>query len=59
MEYWSWPPSYDDRFVPPREREHWFPTRETMDPAARETAILERIQQVMATRRKIVDHRSQ
>lgn len=48
MEDWSWPPRYDDAYLPPPGQEHWFPERETMDPELRDAAILERIQQVMA-----------
>jgi phenylacetate-CoA ligase len=47
MEAWSWPPAYDDAYVPPDGQEHWFPRRETMDAEARDTAILQRIQDVM------------
>lgn len=48
MEAWSWPPRYDADYRPPRDQEHWFPVRETMDPEQRDEAILERIQQLMA-----------
>lgn len=47
-EQWSWPPTYDDRRVPPVDREHWFPVRETMAPAEREEMILERLKVVVA-----------
>lgn len=47
MEAWSWPPAYDDSYVPPVDQACWFPERETMDPEEREAAILGRIQQVM------------
>jgi phenylacetate-CoA ligase len=47
MECWSWPPRYDEGYVPPRHQAHWFPHRETMEPAARDAAILERIRRVM------------
>ncbi len=47
-EQWSWPPAYDDRRIPPADQEHWFPVRETMDPAAREELILQRLKQVVA-----------
>jgi phenylacetate-CoA ligase len=46
MEYWSYPPAYDDRYLPPRDSRYWFERRETMDPADREAAILERLRQV-------------
>ena len=48
MEDWSWPPRYDPAYRPPDHQCHWFPVRETMDPEARDAAILERIRQVMA-----------
>jgi phenylacetate-CoA ligase len=48
MERWSWPTSYDDTYRPALDQEHWFPVRETMDPEAREEAILARIREVMA-----------
>mgnify|MGYP000695561483 CR=1 FL=1 len=48
MEFWSWPPAYDDNWMPPEGSRYWFPQRETMDPAAREAAILERLQQICA-----------
>jgi phenylacetate-CoA ligase len=47
MEQWSWPAVYDDAYVPPRDQEHWFPVRETMDPAERDAAILVRLREVM------------
>jgi phenylacetate-CoA ligase len=47
MEDWSWPPRYDPAYRPPEDQPHWFPQRETMDPAEREARILERIRQVM------------
>lgn len=47
MEQWSWPPAYDDSYVPPSNQEYWFPERETMDPEAREQAIVRRIRDVM------------
>ena len=48
MEHWSWPPKYDDNYLPPADQEYRLPERETMDPEAREAAILSRIQEVMA-----------
>ncbi len=47
MECWSFPPRYDDAYLPPDGQEHWFPRRETMDPSERDAAILERIREVM------------
>ena len=48
MESWSFPPAYDDGYLPPPGQEHWFPERETMDPEERDAAILERIKEVCA-----------
>jgi phenylacetate-coenzyme A ligase PaaK-like adenylate-forming protein len=48
MEEWSWPPSYDDAYVPSSDMPYWFPERETMAPELRDLAILARIQRVMA-----------
>lgn len=48
MESWSWPPRYDDNYLPPPEQRFWFPRRETMPPAERDAAILARIREVMA-----------
>ena len=41
MEQWSFPPRFDNDYLPPAGSRYWFPQRETMDPAERETAILE------------------
>lgn len=46
MESWSFPPSYDESYVPARGSRFWFKERETMPAAAREQAILERLRQV-------------
>lgn len=46
MEYWSFPPRYDPDYFPPPSSRYWFPTRETMHPADREKAILERLKEV-------------
>jgi phenylacetate-CoA ligase len=48
MESWSWPPRYDDRYLPPGGQPYWFPHRETMASGPREAAIVARIRQVMA-----------
>lgn len=48
MEFWSFPPSYDDTYLPPEGSDYWFPERETMDPLAREAAILGRLKEVCA-----------
>ena len=47
MECWSWPPRYDEEYLPPCQQPHWFPQRETMAPGLRDAAILARIQRVM------------
>jgi len=46
MEFWSFPPDYDDSYCPPVDSRCWFPVRETMAPAKRDQAILERLQEV-------------
>jgi phenylacetate-CoA ligase len=46
MESWSFPPAYDDSYLPPAESRYWFPVRETMPAADREAAILERLKVV-------------
>lgn len=48
LEHWTWPPRYDDGYLPPSDQEHWFPVRETMDAAERDAAILKRLQEVTA-----------
>jgi phenylacetate-CoA ligase len=47
MEEWTWPPSYDEAYVPDSRQPYWFPRRETMPAAEREEAILRRIREVM------------
>lgn len=47
MEHWTFPPRYDESYVPTPQQEHWFPVRETMDPAERGDAILARLREVM------------
>ncbi len=47
MESWSWPPAYDESFVPERAQRHWFPRRETISADERDALILERIRAVM------------
>ena len=44
MESWTFPPAYDDTYLPPHDSRYWFPKRETMPAAERERAILERLQ---------------
>jgi len=47
MEEWKFPPHYDDDYFPEGDSRYWFPERETMDPAARDARIVERIREVM------------
>jgi phenylacetate-CoA ligase len=47
MEEWRFPPDYDPAYFPPADQRYWFPQRETMDPEARDAAILRRIREVM------------
>lgn len=44
MEQWSFPPRFDADYLPAPASRYWFPERETMAPAGRERAILERLQ---------------
>ena len=46
MEQWSFPPRYDDDYLPGVDNRYWFPVRETMPASEREAAILGRLQQV-------------
>lgn len=48
MENWSWPPRYDDSYMPDPGSRYWFPHRETMPAGDREAAILKRLQEVCA-----------
>lgn len=48
MEAWSFPPAYDNSYLPDPSSRYWFPDRETMDPEQRDKMVLERIQEVMA-----------
>jgi phenylacetate-CoA ligase len=47
MESWSFPPEYDNATLPNLASRYWFPERETMDPGAREAAIVVRLREVM------------
>ena len=47
MEDWSFPPAYDEAYLPTRDSRYWFPARETMDAGAREAAIIARLREVM------------
>ena len=40
----SWPPQYDPAYIPSRDAEHWDARLETIDPAARDRVILEKLQ---------------
>jgi len=46
MEQWSFPPRFDDGYLPAADSRYWFPVRETMPPVQREAAILARLQEV-------------
>ena len=48
MEFWSFPPKYDDSYLPDAGSKYWFPERETMDPGKRDHLILERLKEVTA-----------
>lgn len=48
MEAWSFPPSYDETYLPQSGSRYWFPKRETMPAGDRERAILERLKLVCA-----------
>lgn len=48
MENWTWPPAYEDGYMPSADQRYWFPHRETMPAEERNRAIIERIRQVMA-----------
>jgi phenylacetate-coenzyme A ligase PaaK-like adenylate-forming protein len=48
MESWSFPPAYDEDYLPEPDSRYWFTRRETMPAGERERAILERLQQVCA-----------
>ena len=48
MEDWSFPPAYDDAYMPPADSRYWFPRRETMPAGDRDAAILERLKLVCA-----------
>jgi phenylacetate-CoA ligase len=46
MEFWSFPPAYEDTYFPCLESRYWFKVRETMSPVEREAAILARLKVV-------------
>lgn len=47
MEFWSFPPQYDDAYLPAANDRYWFARRETMDAGERERAIVARLRDVM------------
>jgi len=46
MEEWTFPARFDPAYVPQPAARYWFPVRETMPPADRDRAILERLKEV-------------
>ena len=48
MESWSFPPHYDDDYVPDGSSRYWFAARETMAAGDREALILQRLRVVCA-----------
>jgi phenylacetate-CoA ligase len=48
MEQWSFPPDYDESYLPSHDSRYWFPIRETMPPGERECAVLDRLKVVCA-----------
>ena len=48
MEDWSFPPAYDETYLPEAGSRYWFPKRETMPAADRDKLILERLKIVCA-----------
>ena len=47
MEQWSFPPDFDDDYLPEPSSRYWFPQRETMPAPERDRAILIRLREVM------------
>src|SRR5271165_3379207 len=47
MEAWTFPPSYDEAYLPEPGSRYWFPVRETMEAGERERAIIARLRDVM------------
>lgn len=47
MEDWSFPPRFDEDYLPDPSSRYWFPQRETMPAAERERALVARIREVM------------
>ncbi|PZX15958.1 phenylacetate-CoA ligase [Palleronia aestuarii] len=48
MEQWSFPPKFDDGYLPDPDSRYWFSHRETMPAADRDAAILVRLQEICA-----------
>jgi phenylacetate-CoA ligase len=46
MESWTFPPAYDNDYIPDSSSRYWFPKRETMSSVERESAILVRLKEV-------------
>ena len=46
MEFWTYPPAYDDSYLPEPGSRYWFAERETMPASERERLILARLQEV-------------
>jgi phenylacetate-CoA ligase len=46
MEFWTYPPAYDDSYLPEPGSRYWFAERETMPASERERLILTRLQEV-------------
>jgi len=44
----TWPPQYDDTYLPPNDQEYWFPELETETPNARIERVLEKLRGQMA-----------
>ncbi len=48
MEEWSFPPAYDENYLPPANSRYWLPRRETLPADDRERAVLDRLKAVCA-----------
>jgi phenylacetate-CoA ligase len=48
MESWSFPPRYDEDYLPDRSSRYWFADREAMPVADREAFILQRLKEICA-----------
>ena len=46
MESWSFPPAFDEAYLPAAGDRYWFPRRETMPVSEREAAIVARLREV-------------